>query len=323
MLERRTRSTVVLALFVLLIVSTGFAHAEEGGSGHYFPGSMASFMDGVSATPTFIVRLNVIDYDGRVDADLEIPISGSTALDVDVASIAYGLTLFWRPSWGKIGEKWSYAMSTTIPFVDLTVSGTVQPAGQPAVQRSDSESGLGDILLFPVMFNYQVNPNLAANFRLGVYAPTGDYETGRLANTGKNFWTVEPTAALIYFGQKSGMEASVFFGVDFNEENPDTNYKSGTQMHLESTVAKHFPLWGGMFGAGGTAFWYKQVTDDSGSGANLGGFRSQANGVGPVLSYIRQIGKKQLMAELKWLSEFSNEKRPEGDILFLKVMYKF
>jgi hypothetical protein len=57
------------------------AAGEEGGSGHYFPGSMASFMDAVSPTPAFIVRYNQIYYSGSVGAKKAIPIAGSRHLD--------------------------------------------------------------------------------------------------------------------------------------------------------------------------------------------------------------------------------------------------
>ncbi|HEY5849769.1 MAG TPA: hypothetical protein VIT62_03260 [Lysobacter sp.] len=33
-------------------------HAEEGGSGHYQPGSMASFMDSVAPKPTLLLHWN-------------------------------------------------------------------------------------------------------------------------------------------------------------------------------------------------------------------------------------------------------------------------
>jgi hypothetical protein len=32
--------------------------AEEGGSGHYLPGSIASFVDGVPSDPAFVSRFN-------------------------------------------------------------------------------------------------------------------------------------------------------------------------------------------------------------------------------------------------------------------------
>ena len=285
---------------------------------------MASFIDGVSPTPAFIMRLNVIDYAGGIDAEKALPVAGLTALGVDVDSTALGLTAFWRPEWGSIGERWSFAMSATVPFVDLTVAAGVDPLDiGVTVRRSDSESGIGDIVLMPVMLNYTINDEWSTNFRLGIYAPTGDYEVGRLANPGKNFWTFEPVAALMYFGKKNGIEASIFAALDFNQENPDTNYKSGTQAHIEATFAQHFPLWGGIAGAGATGYWYQQISDDSGEGASFGGFRARARGIGPVVSWIKPLGEQEFVAELKWLNEFNVEKRPEGDIVFLKVMYRF
>ncbi|MEH6581898.1 MAG: transporter [Halioglobus sp.] len=310
---------------VMFMLMPQWVLAEEGGSGHYFPGSMASFMDGVSPTPTLIFRLNVIDYEGSFDGDVPVPIAGLAALDVDVDSSAVGLTAFWRPSF-EMGENWSYAVSMTVPYVDLTVEADVavpiDPMGR-TVRRSDSASGLGDILFFPVMLNYTFSPALSANFRLGFYAPTGDYEVGALANTGKNFWTVEPTAALMYLSPESGVEASVFFGIDFNEKNEDTDYKSGNQAHIEATVAQHFPLWGGGASAGITGFWYQQITGDSGSGAAYGDFKARALGIGPVVSLSRKLDNADLIAEFKWLHESGVERRAEGDTLFLKVMLKF
>lgn len=320
---------VPFARIVLAVIALGLIapviQAEEGGSGHYMPGSMASFMDGVPAEPTFIARLNYLYYSGNTSAEHTIPIAGLSTLNVDDRSDAFGLTLLWAPDW-DMGSNWQYAMSTSIPWVTMEVEADVSasPSGNSVtVRRKDDESGLGDIILMPVMFNYKVNADLNTNFRLAVYAPTGDYEVGRLANTGKNFWTVEPTAAVMYFGRKNGVEASLFFGMDFNTENNDTNYKSGIQAHLDGTLAQHFPLWGGLAGAGASALWYQQITDDSGEGATLGGFKAKAHGVGPVLSYVTNIAGQDLIAELKWLHEFENQNRLEGDTVFFKVLTKF
>lgn len=63
------------------------------GSGHYFPGSMSSFMNGVSTGPLKATRLNVIDYDGSVGAMREIPTTGFSVPDASVKSQAHGLTL--------------------------------------------------------------------------------------------------------------------------------------------------------------------------------------------------------------------------------------
>ncbi|MBS1212500.1 MAG: hypothetical protein H6R26_1117 [Proteobacteria bacterium] len=304
---------------------SGVVGAEEGGSGHYLPGAISSFVDSVPLSETFIARLNVVHYDGDLSKTLSVPIAGNTVAGARAKSDAIGLTFAWRPSWG--GESaWSYAMSATIPFVWMDVSGDVEINVGPktvSVQRSDSVSGLGDIVLMPLMLNYNFDPDFNVNFRVAVYAPTGSYQVGRLANTGKNFWTIEPTLGLMYFGKQNGIEASLFLGTDFNQENPDTHYQSGTQVHLDGTLAQHFPLWGGLAGAGVTGFWYQQVTGDSGAGATFGDFRAQTNGVGPAISYAHKAGSVDVIGELKWLHELGVEKRLSGDTVFLKVMAKF
>jgi len=320
----RFNNIIIVIVTALLLIASGI-NAEEGGSGHYMPGSMASFVDGVPTEPTFITRLNYIHYDGSIGADRSIPIAGMTALNVNAKSDAYGLTLLWAPDW-NMGEKWSYAMSTTIPWISMEVTADVMASPSDStftVGRNDTENGLGDIVLMPLMFNYKVSKDLNTNFRLGLYAPTGDYESGRLANTGKNFWTIEPTAAIIYFGQKNGIEASFFLGMDFNTENDETEYKSGIQAHLDGTLAQHFPLGGGLAGAGVSGFWYQQISGDSGDGASFGSFKARAHGIGPVLSYASKIAGRDIIAELKWLHEFDNKKRLEGDTVFFKVLAKF
>lgn len=305
------------------ILQFSAAHAEEGGSGHYFPGSIASFIDAVPPAPTFIARLNVLAYDGGFSANRTVPIAQLLVADVDIKSQAYGMTFVWRPTWGGEGA-WSYAMSTTIPFVNLEVDGRVQSPGVPvAVRKSDSASGLGDIILMPLMLKYKVNADLSFDGRLSFIAPTGSYETGRLANTGKNFWTVEPYLGAVYFGTKNGIEASAYIGADFNEENSATNYRSGTQVHADATLAQHFPLWGGLAGAGVSAFWYQQASADSGRGATLGDFEARTNGIGPVISFASKVGGRDAVAELKWLHEFDVERRPRGDTIFFKALLKF
>lgn len=279
-------------------------------------------MDGVPADETFIARYNFAYWDAGLDLDRVLPIAGLLTAGADVTTYANGLTLLWRPPFGEINDCWSYAMSATVPYVDLEISANViTPLG--TVRRSDDISGIGDIVLMPVMLNQKFSPNFSINYRLGIYAPTGSYEVGRLANTGKNYWTLEPTVGFMYLGQKNGREASIFLGADYNFENPDTDYQTGVQVHLDGTLAQHFPLWGGLAGAGITGYWYEQVEGDSGAGATFGDFKGRTAGLGPVLSYSAKFDSFDLIGELKWLHEMETKKRPEGDYIWFKLLAKF
>lgn len=328
MKERQSQSVCGLlsvGIILSLCALTTQVLAEEGGSGHYFPGSISSFIDSVPAEDMIIFRLNVVDYDAEFDSDVAVPIAGVAALDVEVETTVVALTSVWRPP-VELGEHWSYALGLTVPFVDLTVDADVGSPRDPlsrTVRRSESVSGLGDVMLFPLMLNYNVNKSLNYNFRINAYAPTGDFKEGALANEGKNYWSVEPVLGMVYLGAENGRELSAYLGATFNEENGTTDYETGNQMHAELTAAQHFPLWGGLAGLGLTGYWYEQVTGDSGDGATFGSFKAEARGVGPTVSFVKQFGDAELMTEFKWVHEFDVERRPEGDILFLKALLKF
>ena len=53
MTKRSTHAFTLVALFVLGIPFHPLLRAEEGGSGHYLPGSIASFVDGVTVPAAF------------------------------------------------------------------------------------------------------------------------------------------------------------------------------------------------------------------------------------------------------------------------------
>lgn len=312
-----------LAIFFAFTLLLQSAHAEEGGSGHYLPGSISSFADGVMSAPALVARLNAMTYNGSYSRGQPLPIAGLTAVNVSANVAGAGLSLAWVPQWGVLNDTWTYQVSATIPVLHSHVSGNVQAgigSGSYGAGTSDTLTGLGDIVLMPLMLNQKVNSNLNLNYRVGIYAPTGNYTVGQLANTGKNFWTVEPTFGVVYLGQENGREAAAYLGADFNQENPDTHYQTGAELHVDSTFAQHFPWRGGLAGLGLTAYWYQQVTGDSGAGARFGAFKARTDGIGPVVSYVGSVGARKFIGELRWMHEFDVQKRLSGDTVFLKAM---
>ena len=113
--------------------------------------------------------------------------------------------------------------------------------------------------------------------------------------------------------------------MDFNTENPDTSYTTGDIFHIDFTLAQHLPmpLLGGYVGVGANGFWYKQFTGDTGAGAALGGFLAEQIGVGPVVSYIRKIGKTELAIDVKWLPQLDVQNMMKGNYVWAKVALVF
>jgi hypothetical protein len=89
-------AVIAMICSLFLTFEPRLAVAEEGGSGHYFPGSMSDFADAVPLTPTFIVRYNQLYYSGSVGAHKAIPIGGLTTFGLHAASWGEGLTTVLR-----------------------------------------------------------------------------------------------------------------------------------------------------------------------------------------------------------------------------------
>jgi hypothetical protein len=206
----------------------------------------------------------------------------------------------------------------------LNVKGNVQIGPITGNQR-DTANGIGDLQILPLMLGW-TNGDFKLGGQFGIYAPTGEFEKGALANLGKNYWTFEPGLNVSWLSSQLGTEASLFVGYDFSTRNDKTDYQSGDVIHLDATVAQHLPMLGGFAGVGANAFLYQQVTRDGGSGAVLGDFEGRTVGIGPVISYTTGIGRNQttdLVAEVKWLPELDVEKRLKGDTLWFKLALVF
>jgi hypothetical protein len=309
-----TLSTFV-ALAILVPLS---AYAEEGGSGHYMPGATASFIDTLPGKPGLAIENYFNYYDGSASFSGQLPSGGLITGGLDATAYSDTVVALYQTPLKLLGGY--YAVGVAIPFVWVEAKGEVTgPLGNTFTKR-DKASGIGDVTLYPFMLGWTgFKGDLKSDVRLGIYAPTGDYDKGELANVGKNYWTFEPAISLSYISSKIGLELTGFAGMDFNTENHKIDYQTGTQFHLDLTAAEHLPLLGGVIGVGANFFYYQQISGDSGSGAILGDFKGRTIGIGPVLSYIIKAWGKDLVAELKWLPEIDVKNRLEGDYIWFKL----
>ncbi len=304
----------LVACAIMLPVSI---YAEEGGSGHYTPGATASFFDTLPGKPGLALANFFNYYDASAGITRQLPFAGSLTANIDATCYADILMAIYQTPLKLLGG--SYAVATAIPYVWLEIKGNVSRGGR-TISLRDSANGIGDIVVYPFMLGWVgLNGDLKYDARLGIYTPTGDYEKGKLANLGKNYWTFEPAVSLSYISSKIGLEVSAFAGMDFNTKNNETEYQTGSQFHLDFTVAEHLPLLGGVVGVGANGFYYQQITGDSGSGAKLGDFKGRTLGIGPVVSYMTKIWGKDLVAEAKWLPEIDVEKRLKGNYVWFKL----
>lgn len=303
-----------MALLLLPLI----ACAGEGGTSHVIPGATATFTDLPGTSPASFIKPMYLHYDAGASA--QIPTAAGVTSNIDVAADTFAVAIgktFERTLWGGA----HYTVAVALPYTALDISGDVRLPGGGSRAISNSVSGLGDITLLPAMLAWKQDA-WQFNAMLPVYVPTGNYEVGRLGNPGLNYWTVDPTVGFLY-STKKGFNAMLHMGYAINGENDDTDYQSGSMLHLEGALQQVVPAGKGMMTLGLEGFYFDQLTCDSGAGAVLGCFKGMTAGLGPELGYIKPLGKDTLILELKWLTEMDVRNRVEGDYLWLKAIYKF
>ena len=149
-------------------------------------------------------------------------------------------------------------------------------------------SGVGDTELSTVWIRHVDRLKVAAGVSL--FVPTGSYDKNRGPNPGfGNFYTLRPGVAVTYNLNPKHSDESWDSGVTIagrvsyglNTRNKDTDYKSGNFIYSEGGIVKVRGDWA----YGVNMFAIQQISDDTGSGATLGGNRYKTNGVGPFVSF--------------------------------------
>ena len=313
---------ILTAAFGAMPVQELFVFAAEEGTGHYVPGSLADFGD--MAPPSGLAFLDWYNhYSGSAGVSKTVPVAGFITANLNTKSNAEALGAMYTLPCSVLEGR--YSAGLIAPYVFMNVTGTVTGPLGKTITRTDTTSGIGDITLIPFWLEW-TNGDLRWGVQLDVYAPTGDYKAGQLANVGLNYWTFEPLVSFSYMGKKTGLEVTTTAGLDFNTNNNATDYQSGEVFHVDTTIAEHLPLFGcGVIGVGINGYYWKQYTGDSGSGARLGSFETLMTGVGPVISYIspKLCGGHTIVAELKWLPQMDTHYTLNGDYIWFKASFLF
>ena len=314
------REPILFATLAGLTLLAGNALAEQSGSGHYGSGMFTDFSATVPTQTGWVFGNYYLNYnDGTFGSSKQMPFGRIVGAGITANESVNAVLGMYAYPVDFLGG--TLASGVALPYVWLRVKANVI-VGPHTGNVEQSTSGLGDIQMIPIMAGW-TNGDFKYDFYMNIWAPTGDYSKTDLANVGLGYWTFTPMVAVSWLSSKIGTEVSVFTGVDFNTENTDANYQSGDIFHVDATVAQHLPLFGGIAGAGASAFYLKQFTGDSGSGATLGAFEVESYGVGPTISYIHKVGKSDLIVDASWLPQLHTENTTKGNFFWAKVTLVF
>ena len=315
--RRKTAAIAGLAGLTLLCMSAPFnTFAAEGASSHYLPGAGGDIFLAMPPEPGYQFANTFWYQTGSTDVAL---LEGRVGLGMDLdlfLNLAAATYTFEAPVLGG-----RYTMGVAVPFGNASLDGSlVGPLGG-IIGFSDDSFNLSDIALIPFQMNWSSG---LWSFKLSesIVAPTGGYDTSGsdLANLGRNYWSFDTVGAVTWFNPESGTEVSIAPGVMVNTENPATDYKTGTEFHMDF-VANQFLSENLAVGLRG--YYYKQLTGDSGSGATLGDFKSESFGIGPGFVWIPKSGGGKFTVLGKWMHDFSAERRFESDYVTLTGAWKF
>jgi hypothetical protein len=284
------------------------AAADEGGVSFWLPGQFASF-SAVPGSPGW--SLGAVNYYTSSDAggNRQFPRGGRVVAGLDVT----GDLLFFAPNYTFAGEVLGGQASLSMPVVfghvkvEINATLTGPNGGTLTGSEDDTRTGFGDLYpTFSLKWNRGVH-NLMAYGMAGV--PVGAYDESRLANIGTNHWSLDAGGGYTYLDDKKGHEFSAVLGFTYNFENSATDYRNGTDAHLDWAASQFFSE---TFHVGIAGYFYRQVTGDSGAGATLGDFESDVSGIGPQAGWFFKVGESTWYFNLKGYYEFDAQNRPEG-----------
>ena len=305
---------ILSALIAGIACGSESAFAAEGGSSDYLPGTAGDFGIALPPKPGPQVA-NIIWYQsGRVDTAV-LQGAVNVGLDVTVAlDLVAGFYTFEEPVFGAV-----YTIGAVVPFGYAELSADITGPGGGTISAKADAFNLSDMAITPLQLNW-THEKFSFKFSETIIVPTGAYSTSDIVNLGRNYWAFDTNLAMTWLNPQTGTEFSAQAGVMYNTKNHATNYKTGTEFHLDY-VANQFVS--ETFALGIRGYWYQQLTGDSGSGAILGAFKSSSAGIGPGFLWTPAAAGGKLAIAGKWIHDFHAENRFESDYGILTLGWTF
>lgn len=310
-MNSRRFASVATAVSLFACVHSTFA--VEGGLGRPISGAAIGPYAGILPPgPGLIVAIGEAYYTGSIGG--AVPIGNfnlQLGIDMNVSFTPIAAVYIWPTDC----KQWNFASSISLPIAYVEVEANVN-VGRLKGQITDHNFGLFDLVFTPIIASYHITQtdHLALSFT--VWAPTGEYDPNRLASLSLNNWTFIPGVTYTKIFPKSEIELDGIWQLQFYTENPATNYQNGILSDMEFMALKRF---NNVFGIGVIFSWIDQFSDDN----KFNGFSGHAFGIGPIITYSTKLGKSSLDLNARFIPEFGNEKRVEGNLFQFGATLKF
>lgn len=325
-----------MALLALVVVSSGIATigvavAAENASGVYLLGTKTAMAGYVPPPGTYVTDINyfyggsasgnaakgiALRDVGTITVQAGVSVDANAYVNVPIAlwiapekvlggNVGFGVLM--PGGWKKVDVGLDTLATLTLPNHTIVGPGS-------HFEIVDSTTDLGDPLLNALIGWHQGNWHWNVGALLNI--PVGPWDTSSISNISFHRWALDATGAVTWLDPKIGFEVSTATGFTFNGENPATDYRTGTEFHVEWAFIQHVSK---EFTFGLAGYHYEQVTGDSGAGATIGPFKGRVTALGPVMTYSFLCAKIHVNTQLEWMHEFDVANRAEGDMGLLNI----
>jgi hypothetical protein len=297
-LNRGFRSWLLAAAAALAIGCAALpavSSADEGGTSFWQPGTFASFSAIPQQPPGW--SLSIVDYyestsagadvataraitAGRISATVKLDDSSHYTDRHDMVNISPGYAFATPVLGGQFSLGVTLVAGTDTVQLDQVLTGSLGKIGiNRRVNETDTTTGLGDVA-----------PLAQLRWSSGVHnwttyvtgnIPVGDYDVHNLAIIGIGHGAIDGGGGYTYYDSKKGLEFSAVTGLTYNFINPNSDYQSGVDWHLDWAIshAVSKEIYVGVVG-----YIYDQISPDSGPGDHVGAFESRVMGAGPQIN---------------------------------------
>lgn len=261
--------------FFLLFSITHSVFAAEGAWSAYVPGSYGDFKVAQITNAGLYLRNDFIFYDGDIQKAV---LQGKLNNDLELDAFINMFNMQYYSEYMILGAH--FGVGFKVPYYSADFNARVAFDGNNFVPVQEDKSGFGDIMLKPVMLNWQLPYYWHLTLYQGVSVPTGGYSINRNFNIGRNYWAFDTNAAVTWANPDYAIEISAIMGYLRNLKNSETEYLSGGEFHLDYNIAYYITE---KVAIGLTGMYYDQVNGDERNGALLGKSEASSIGLGPSM----------------------------------------
>jgi hypothetical protein len=306
----RLASGVITAAWLFgLAAPIPAALAAEDGASFYILGQRGP-LAGVTPPPGVYFQNALYAYGASSNASHTFDLGGNLALGVRGSVVFDVPALLWVTPATIFGGSLGFSIAEPVGSVDSSVNAIISgPLGlvHRGASVSETTTAFGDPV-FGALIGWN-DGNFHWQMAESINVPIGDYHEGALGNIALHRWVADTTVAATWLDPAVGVDVTGAVGITFNGENPATDYRTGTEVHLEGSVTKYLSK---EFFIGPAGYFYDQITGDSGSGATLGAYEGRVAGLGAVAGYTFVVGKIPVSVTASAYREFDVVNRLEG-----------